>query len=141
MAKNKTKPTEVSVDSFLSGIPDEQKRIDSYQLIEFFERITGSKAYMWGPSIIGFGNYHYKYDSGHEGDAPVLGFSPRKDTFSLYVFTGSDEHLFLLEGLGHKKMGKACLYASKVADLDMKKLEKLSLATLAFLKDKYTVTL
>lgn len=140
MAKNKTKPTEVSIDSFLAGIPDERKRSDSYQLIDFFERITGSKAYMWGSSIIGFGNYHYKYDSGHEGDAPVLGFSPRKDNFSLYVFTGLDEHLPLLEGLGHKKMGKACLYTNKLADLDLEKLEKLSRATIAFLKEKYTVT-
>ncbi len=88
MAKNKTEFTDEKVDDFLQTVENEQKRKDSYELIALMENLTGEKAKMWGPSIVGFGNYHYKYASGHEGNAPVVGFSPRKAAISLYVFTG-----------------------------------------------------
>jgi len=84
MAKNKTEFTDKNVDDFLQTVENEQKRKDSYELIALMEKITGEKAKMWGPTIVGFGNYHYKYESGHEGNAPLVGFSPRKTAISLY---------------------------------------------------------
>lgn len=93
MAKNKTEETEKDVKDFINEFTgDIQKREDSFKLIKLMEKISGCKAKMWGPSIVGFGNYHYKYDSGHEGDAPLIGFSPRKAAISLYVFTGLKDH-------------------------------------------------
>jgi Domain of unknown function (DU1801) len=101
------------------------------------QKITGYPPKMWGPSIIGFGSYHYKYDSGHEGIMPLSGFSPRKSAFSLYVFTGEKEHEYLLEDLGKFKMGKACIYVKKLSDIDLYQLKKLMLATIDFLETKY----
>ena len=92
---------------------------------------------MWGPTIIGFGSYHYKYASGHEGDAPMLGFSPRKAEFSLYVYLPTDENKPLLEGLGKFKMGKACIYVKKLSDLNIGALEKICKANIAYLNEKY----
>ena len=116
MAKTKTTYTAASVTDFVEALENDQKKTDSYKLIELMSQVSGCEATMWGPTIIGFGNYHYKYDSGHEGDAPVLGFSPRKAAISLYVFTGLEEHEHLLSGLGKYSMGKACIYAKKLAD-------------------------
>ena len=98
MAKNKTAETSNDVTAFIKkyALPAQQE--DSFRLIEMMREISGHEPKMWGPTIIGFGTYHYKYDSGHEGDAPLLGFSPRKAAFSLYVFTGADDHQHLLEG-------------------------------------------
>jgi hypothetical protein len=99
MAKNKTTVTGKDVLQFISEFADtEQKRKDSHELIKLMQSVSGHKPHMWGPSIIGFGSYHYKYASGHEGDAPMLGFSPRKAAISLYVFTGLDKHKHLLDG-------------------------------------------
>ena len=119
MAKNKTVYTNENVIDFIENIDNEQKRKDSYALIKLMETALGEGAKMWGPSIIGFGNYHYKYKSGHEGNAPILGFSPRKAAISLYVFTGLDEHQPLLEGLGKFTMGKACIYIKKLDDINI----------------------
>src|SRR5687767_3424661 len=99
MATNKTKATEISVPDFIRTWADEKRQADSFRLIELMKSASGHDPKMWGPSIVGFGNYHYKYDSGHEGDAPLIGFSPRKAAISLYVFTGLDEHQSLLDGL------------------------------------------
>lgn len=140
MAKTKTTYTGASVIDFVEQIANEQQRNDSYALIELMQHITGQEPKMWGPTIIGFGNYHYKYTSGHEGDAPILGFSPRKAAISLYVFTGLDEHKLLLEGLGKYKIGKACIYIKKLSDIDTKQMTKLAKASIQFLKQKYTVT-
>jgi hypothetical protein len=138
MAKNKTTETGKNVLEFIHEFSNnEQKRNDSYELIKLMEEVSGFKPRMWGPSIIGFGNYHYKYESGHEGDAPMLGFSPRKAAISLYVFTGLDEHVHLLDGLGKFKMGKACIYVNKLSDIDRVQLKKLMKATIKFLKTKY----
>ena len=133
MAKNKTREISDSVTAFIDAVEDEQKRKDSYQLIEMMKAVTAQEPKMWGPSIIGFGSYHYKYDSGHEGDAPLIGFSPRKAAISLYVFTGLEEHMPLLEGLGKFKMGKACIYVKKLQDLHKDKLMEVMNETINYL--------
>lgn len=138
MAKNKTTATDKDVMQFINEFTDsEQKRKDSYELIKLMQSISGHKPKMWGPSIIGFGSYHYKYASGHEGDAPLIGFSPRKAAISLYVFTGLDKHKNLLDGLGKFKMGKACIYIKKLSDIDKEKLKFLMQETLIWLNEKY----
>ena len=135
MAKNKTQPTEVAVLDFIEDFVDnEQKKKDSLQLIGLMQQWTGEKAKMWGPTIIGFGTYHYKYASGHEGDAPLLGFSPRKAEFSLYVYTPCGNSEQLLTQLGKSKMGKACIYCKRLSDLDLTVLEKIAKQTIAFHK-------
>ena len=138
MAKNKTTYTNEDVFSYLNtNVADQQKLQDSLTLIEWMKEITGCEASMWGPSIIGFGNYHYVYDSGHSGDAPLLGFSPRKAAISLYVFTGAAEHEHLIANLGKFKMGKTCIYVKKLTDIDAEELKKLMKFTVDFLKEKY----
>lgn len=109
--KNKTTETEVNVTDFIhSYVDDEQKKADSFRLIELMKEWSGFEPKMWGPTMIGFGSYHYKYASGHEGDFMIIGFSPRKPEFSLYVFSPGDETRNLVEKLGKIKMGKACIY-------------------------------
>ena len=138
MAKNKTSETNKNVKDFINEFADtEQKKTDSFELIELMKKITGYEARMWGPSIIGFGKYHYKYASGHEGDAPLMGFSPRKAAISLYVFTGLDEHKHLLNGLGKFKMGKVCIYIKRLSDIDRQKLKVLMTETLKYMHTKY----
>ena len=136
--KTKTKETEVSVIDFLNQFVDnEQKKQDSLQLIDLMKKWSGFEPKMWGPTMIGFGSYHYKYASGHEGDAMLIGFSPRKAEFSLYVSTPGNENKTLLEKLGKYKMGKSCIYFKKLADLDLGTLEKLSKETMRYIKEKY----
>ncbi len=137
MAKNKTTPTSSSVTDFINAVDDEQKRKDSFDLVELMRSISGNEPKMWGPSIIGFGSYHYKYASGHEGDAPLIGFSPRKAAISLYVFTGLDQHKHLLNSLGKFKMGKACIYVKRLSDIDQGQLKALMKETIAYLQSKY----
>jgi hypothetical protein len=141
MAKeNKTKITRESVEEFIERfVENEQKKKDSFELIELMQKITGEKAKMWGPSIVGFGSYHYKYDSGHEGDAPLCGFSPRKPAISLYVFTGTDDQIEQLRHLGKFTMGKACIYVKKLEDIDTKALEKIMRSTIRYLDKKNAV--
>jgi len=138
MPTNKTTFTDDSVAAFINQVDNEQKRADSLRLITLMQQVSGEEAKMYGPSIIGFGQYHYKYDSGHEGDAPLLGFSPRKAAISLYVHTGSAEEEHLLEGLGKFKIAKACIYIKKLADIDEKVLINLMRGTIAFVSQKYT---
>ncbi|MFA7445958.1 MAG: DUF1801 domain-containing protein [Flavobacteriaceae bacterium] len=144
MAKNKTQTTDASVEDFINTFADtEQKKKDSFELIQLMQDFTGYEPKMYGPSIVGFGNYHYKYDSGHEGDAPLVGFSPRKAAISLYVFTGylgHSEQEEMLKNLGKFKMGKACIYVKKLSDIDLEVLKKLMGSTIEFLKEKYTIT-
>jgi len=141
MAKNKTTTTTKNVPDFIQEFAEtEQKRKDSFELLELFRNISGYEPKMWGPSIIGFGNYHYKYKSGHEGDAPLIGFSPRKAAISLYVFTGLETHKHLLEDLGKFKMGKACIYVKKLSDIDLQKLEILIKETINYFQTKYGET-
>lgn len=136
--KNKTTETEVSVAGFLDSFVDnDQKKAESWRLIELMQEWSGWEPRMWGASIIGFGSYHYKYASGHEGDAPVLGFSPRKAAFSLYVFSPTPGHEQLLAALGKYKMGKACIYVKKLSDIDIPTLEKLCRDTIAYISEHH----
>lgn len=125
MAELKTKATKVSVKEFLKSVPDEQKRKDSLVLIDMMSKITKAKPKMWGPSIIGFGSYHYKYESGHEGDMCITGFSPRKAAISIYISGGFKKRDSLLKKLGKHKSAVACLYVKKLEDVDMKVLKEL----------------
>ena len=127
MAEPKTKENDASVDAFLGSVQDERKREDSKRLRKLFEEITGDPAKMWGSSIVGFGTYHYKYESGREGDWMVAGFSPRKDSLTLYLMDSYDfsGHKELLEKLGKHKTGKSCLYIKSLADVDEKVLKEL----------------
>jgi len=138
MAKNKTSETQVNVIDFINSfVDDEQKKADSHQLIRLMSAWSGFNPKMWGPSIIGFGSYHYKYASGHEGDAPLIGFSPRKAAFSLYVYSPTDENKHLLDGLGKFKSSKACIYIKKLADIDIAVLEKICLDSIAYLNEHH----
>lgn len=125
MAKNKTTETDNSVTEFVNKVENQVKRNDSFKLIEFFTAITGCAPKMWGPSIIGFGHYHYKYASGHEGDAPLAGFSPRKDALTLYVATTFEDREALFSKLGKYKSSKSCIYVKKLEDIDMSVFEKM----------------
>ena len=130
MAENKTKPTEVSVTGYIDAIKEEAKRADAKALVKMMQSVSGEKAKMWGPSIIGFGSYHYVYESGREGDMPVIAFSPRKPAIVLYGVTGFKGADAVLAKLGKHTTGKGCLYIKKLADVDPKVLE--SLVTKAF---------
>ena len=137
MAEPKTKPTDASVKDFLNTIEPTQKRDDSLVLLELFERITGEKAVMWGPSIVGFGTYHYKSErSSQEGDWMIVGFSPRKQNLTLYVMAGNKENP-LLEKLGKYTSSVGCLYINKLADVDMKILEQLIKTSYDYMKKLY----
>lgn len=125
MYQLKTTETSVPVREFLDAVADEAKRRDSWKLVEMMARATGAEPRMWGPSIVGFGRYHYRYDSGHEGEMCVLGFSPRKAAFSIYLSCQIDRHARLLARLGKHKTGKGCLYVKRLADIDLEVLEAL----------------
>ena len=138
--KNKTTYTQVDVGEFIETYVDnEQKKVDSYKLIELMTEWSGYEPKMWGPTIIGFGNYHYKYASGHEGDAPMIGFSPRKPEFTLYVCSPTGDSKRLLESLGKFKMSKSCIYIKKLSDISIPTLERLCKASIAHTKKHYEV--
>ena len=126
MAEAKTKPTKESVTGFLNKITDATRREDCFAVAKIMEEITGSKPQMWGPSIVGFGSYHYKYASGHEGDWPVIAFSPRKQDLTLYLsLSGYERFGALMDQLGKHKTGKSCLYIKRLSDIHMPTLKKL----------------
>jgi len=137
MAETKTKPTEVSVDAFIEAVENPVRREDAKAVRAMMERVTGEPAQMWGPTIIGFGSYHYRYDSGHEGTACRLGFSPRKAELVLYVLTGEAEQEAQLARLGKHKTGKSCLYVKTLADVDMAVLEEITRGALAHMDERY----
>jgi hypothetical protein len=137
MTQLKTKATEVRAADFIEAVPDPVRRDDAKTLAALMTRVTGEPPAMWGPSIIGFGSYHYRYDSGHEGDACRLGFSPRKAELVLYVLNGSTEQEAQLARLGKHRTGKACLYIKKLADVDMNVLEELVRDQLASMDARY----
>ena len=118
MAENKTRPTDQDVTDFLNSVEHKTRREDGFDLLQMMEEITGEEAAMWGSSIVGFGSYHYKYESGREGDMPLVGFSPRKQSMTLYIMPGFDDYEDLLAELGKHKLGKACLYVNKLADVN-----------------------
>ncbi len=127
MAELKTKPNSANINDFLSKVENEQKRADSYKILELMKKVTGEEPIMWGNSIIGFGNYHYKYASGREGDWFLTGFSPRKQNFSIYLMSCENEKNLsqLFSKLGKHKTGKSCLYFNKLADIDINVFEEL----------------
>jgi hypothetical protein len=133
----KTKETDNSVIEFIEKVDSPKKREDAYKLLDLFSETSGYEAKMWGPSIIGFGSYHYKYASGHEGDAPLVGFSPRKAKISLYFATGDTEREELLKEFGKHTSGKACVYINKMADIDVEVLKKLITQSIKFLRETY----
>jgi hypothetical protein len=137
MAEPKTKPNTASVEKFLNGIADEQRRQDSFQLLEIMKAATRAEPAMWGTSIVGFGRYQYKYQSGTKGEWFLVGFSPRKQDLSLYIMSGLEHYDTLLKKLGKHKTGKSCLYIKKLDDVDLstlKQLIKRSLPDLAAIK-------
>lgn len=125
MAQNKTVETENSATDFLNTLDDEIKKNDSLQLLNLFEEVTGFRAKMWGPAIVGFGTYHYKYDSGREGDAPIVAFSPRKQAISLYLSTEFKDKEFLLSQFDKHTKAKSCIYIKKISDINTDILRKM----------------
>jgi hypothetical protein len=138
MAKTKTTYTGQDVKDFISSyVDDEQKRADSFRLIELMQEWSGCEPKMWGPSIIGFGNYHYKYASGHEGDAPVLGFSPRKAAITFYVFSNTEKSKSALADLGKYKMSKACIYVKKLSDINLAALKEICIESIRYISEHH----
>jgi hypothetical protein len=137
MYELKTKETDNSVIEFIEQVDSPKKCEDAYKLLDIFTETTGYEAKMWGPSIIGFGSYHYKYESGHEGDAPLVGFSPRKAKISLYFAPGETKREELLKQFGKHTTGKACVYINKVADIDVDVLKALINESVSFLQEMY----
>ena len=125
MAENKTTQTESSVSHFINTIENETRRNDALELVIIMQNQTGFDAKMWGQNIIGFGRYHYKYESGHEGDAPLVAFSPRKEAISLYFDTSFENKEELLSQFGKHKAGKGCIYIKKIADIEVEILKKM----------------
>ncbi|MBF4518242.1 DUF1801 domain-containing protein [Flavobacterium sp. ANB] len=137
MAENKTKETESSVTDFINTVEDETKRNDAFELVKIMQKQTGFEPKMWGPNIIGFGSYHYKYASGHEGDAPLAAFSPRKDAISLYLYTSFENKEELLSNFGKHKAAKACIYVKKITDIDVEILKTMISASVKELQKLY----
>lgn len=137
MAENKTKATDASVQDYLAAIEDETRRSDCATLVRLMSRITKQPPRMWGSSIVGFGSYHYKYDSGREGDAGLTGFSSRKGDISVYLVASGAEQEQLLAKLGKHKMGKACLYIRRLSDVDTKVLVRLVAGSVAEVRRRY----
>jgi hypothetical protein len=136
-AEIKTKPTAVDVTAFIDAVADEKQRADAHKLAQMMTRLTGHAPKMWGPSIIGFGEYHYKYDSGREGDMARIGFSPRKGQTVLYITDGFAGHADLMAKLGKYKTGKSCLYIKRLSDVDAAVLEQLCAQSLSYMGAKY----
>ena len=136
-AKNKTVENDGSVDDFLNNVKDETKKADSLKIKTLMEEISGETAKMWGGSIVGFGNYHYKYDSGREGDFMKIGFSPRAQNLTLYIMPGFERYEELMSKLGKHKTGKSCLYVKKLADVDEAVLKELMTASYGYMTEKY----
>lgn len=138
MAKTKTTYTGLDVADFVNSYVDNnQKKEDSFRLIKLMQEWSGFEPKMWGPTIIGFGNYHYKYASGHEGDAPMIGFSPRKAAITLYVCSSTDRTEKLLSELGKYKISKACIYVKKLSDINVEVLKELCLDSIKYLNEHF----
>jgi hypothetical protein len=138
MAENKTKPTQVSVAAYIDGLPDEAKRADTRSLVKLMQSATGEKAKLWGPSIVGFGSYHYKYETGREGDMPLAAFSPRKAAIVVYGLTGFAGSEELRARLGKHSTAGGCLHIKKLADVDQEVLETMVVKSVAANRAKHT---
>jgi hypothetical protein len=140
MAELKTRPTRESVTEFLAGIEDLQQRADAKKVAAMMRRATGKRAKMWGASIVGYGNYHYRYASGREGDFMVTGFSPRKQALTVYIMPGFSSFGELMKKLGRYKTGKSCLYIKRLSEVDENVLEKLIVESVRHMRNKYETT-
>ena len=136
MSQNNTVANDNDVTAFLDAVEPEKKREDSFIIMKLMEEVTGEPPTMWGTSIVGFGSYHYRYESGREGDMPLVGFSPRKQAITLYIMTGFDAHDGLLGKLGKYKTGKACLYIKKTEDVDLGVLRELVKQSAEYMREK-----
>ncbi|GAB4148377.1 MAG: hypothetical protein OHK0017_11160 [Patescibacteria group bacterium] len=136
-SQNKTQPTTIKVEDFLNQIENEQKRQDSLDLVSIMTEITGCQPQMWGSSIIGFGSYHYKYESGREGDSIITGFSPRKDNLVLYIMPGYLDLHEKLDRLGKHKIGKSCLYIKRLSDVNIEVLKEIVKFGVEYIHQKY----
>jgi hypothetical protein len=136
-SENKTQPTDVSVPAYIDAVADETQRADAHRIAAMMERLSGHKPLMWGHGIIGFGSYHYKYESGREGDMCRIGFSPRKGQTVLYLVDGFLGHGELMAKLGKHKTGKSCLYIKRLSDVDEAVLEQLCVESLKWMAQKY----
>ncbi len=134
MAENKTRATDADVVEFLSNVPDERKRQDCFTMMQLMQEVTGEEPKMWGPSIVGFGSYHYKYASGREGDMPLTGFSPRKQNFTIYITSGFEQYDDLMQKLGKHTTGSSCLYIKRLSDIDLGVLRELVEKSVAHMK-------
>ena len=137
MAENKTQPTKLSVTAFINGIDDRQKRADARKVAAMMRKATGNRAVMWGASIVGYGQYHYKYASGREGDFLLTGFSPRKQALTVYILAGFSQFDSLMKSLGKYKTGKSCLYLKRLSDVDEKVLERLIMGSVKYMRKNY----
>ena len=137
MAENKTKPVKSSVSAFINNIEDTQKRSDVRKIAAMMRRATGKRATMWGSAIVGYGQYHYKYASGREGDFMITGYSPRKQAISVYIIPGFKPFAALLKRLGKYKTGKSCLYIRRLSDVDAAVLEELITESVRHMREKY----
>lgn len=133
----KTVPTDASVDAFIDAVEDEERRQDCRTVAAMMAEVTAAPARMWGPSIVGFGSYHYRYQSGREGDFMEIGFSPRKRALTIYVMAGFSDYEALLAKLGRHSTGKSCLYLKRLADVDMAVLRELVESSVRFIRQKY----
>ena|SRR6476620_11846095 len=136
MAENKTKNTEASVEDFILKVDNDTRRDDSFKIVDLFKKISGFEPKMYGPTIVGFGQYNYKYDSGHQGYAPIAAFSPRKDSLVFY-FADFENRDALLDKMGKHKSGKACVYVKKLEDIDMGVLEEITKKSIDYITTKY----
>ena len=137
MAENKTKPTQGSVAEFINAIEDRQKREDARKVAAIMRRVTGKRAKMWGPAIVGYGTYHYKYESGREGDFMMTGFSPRKQALTVYILAGFGRFDTLMGKLGTYKTGKSCLYIKSLDHVNEKVLEQLIDGSVKYMRKNY----
>lgn len=137
MPENKTKPTDASVDDFIAAVENDARRADAEIVLEMMRRVTGEQPVMWGPSLIGFGKYAYKYKSGHGGEFFLTGFSPRKAHLVLYIMPGYGRFDDVMARLGKHKTGKACVYIKKLADIDMEVLEELVVKSVTWMREYY----
>ncbi|MCG8371098.1 MAG: DUF1801 domain-containing protein [Proteobacteria bacterium] len=137
MAGNKTQPTKASVTEFLNSVEDRQQRADARKVGAMMRKATGKRPKMWGPSIVGYGSYHYKYDSGREGDFILTGYSPRKTALTVYIMPGFERFDALMKKLGKYKTGKSCLYIKRLSDVDENVLERLIDESVKHMRRKY----
>lgn len=137
MVENKTKPTDASVEAYIAAIAEEPRRCDCQILVRIMSEVTKQPPQMWGSSIVGFGSYHYRYESGREGDMCITGFASRKRNISIYLLASGAKQDQLLKKLGKHKMGKACLYVTRLADIDTTVLQQLVAESVAEVRRRY----